>query len=158
MAFLKYTMPSNLPCYTDWDFPMFPGTFLFSMTDIIAVFQKHIEKDSKYAHNWSKDSGIYKEYLDCQDVLKWLQVNNCNGNKIVEWDDSVRDLYWSMSQPLVYGGNYLDVHCPACSKSYKPEHMTQHIWVFGEGLVASGGRRLACPNGHTVYSIMEWNS
>jgi hypothetical protein len=158
MSLLKYTMPANLPCYTGWDFPVYPGTFLFYMNAMINTFRQRIANDSKYVHMWSSKSGIRKEHFDCIDVLRWLEGHVGQDDDVVEWDNAVRDLFWSMSQPLVYGGRYRDVFCPVCSESYTPDKMRQIQWTFGEDLAAEGGHRLACPNGHTLYSIMEWNS
>jgi hypothetical protein len=158
MVYLKYKMPEDLPCYTGWDFKVYPGTFLFSMLAMIDAFRGRIANDTKYAHMWSSKSGIYKEHLDSKDVLTWLETHENSADNIVVWDNAVRDLFWSMSQPLVYGGDYRDVHCPACDTHYTPEVMQKHEWSFGEDLAAEGGHRLACPNKHTVYSIMEWNS
>jgi hypothetical protein len=158
MSFLKYTMPANLPCYTGWDFPVYPGTFLFHMDAMIETFRRTIAHGAKYVHMWSSKSGIYKEHFDCIDVLKWLECRKESNDAIVEWDNSVRDLFWSMSQPLVYGGQYRTVSCPPCNEMYTPNRMQKIEWAFGKDLAAEGGHRLACPNGHTVYSIMEWNS
>ena len=158
MSLLKYTMPANLPCYTDWDFPVYPGTFLFFMDAMIDTFRRRIEHGAKFVHMWSSKSGIYKEHFDCIDVLRWLESRNTPDDEIVEWDNSVEDLFWSMSQPLVYGGQYQAVSCPTCNASYTSDKMQKIEWAFGEDLAAEGGHRLACPYGHTVYSIMEWNS
>ena len=158
MAYFQYTMPADLPCYTGWDFAVYPGTFLFSLDAMIATFKRRIANDSKYAHMWSSKSGIYKEHLDCKDVLEWLEARARENIEIVAWDNSVRDLFWSVSHPLVYGGDYRDVHCPECDTNYMPDVMNKHQWTFGEDLAAEGGHRLACPIEHTLYSIMEWNS
>jgi len=158
MSLLKYTMPANLPCYADWDFPVYPGTFLFFMDDMIETFRRRISHGSKYVHMWSSKSGIHKEHFDCIDVLQWLESRKAPNEEIVEWDDSVRDLFRSMSQPLVYGGQYQTVSCPPCNSSYTPDQMQKLAWAFGEDLAAVGGHRLTCPKGHTLYSIMEWNS
>ena len=47
MSLLKYTMPANLPCYTGWDFPVYPGTFLFYMDAMIDTFRRTIAHGSK---------------------------------------------------------------------------------------------------------------
>ena len=125
---------------------------------MIETFRQTIEHGSKYVHMWSSKSGIYKEHFDCIDVLQWLESHVGQNDEVIEWDNSVRDLFWSMSQPLVYGGRYLDVLCPVCDASYTPDKMQKIQWTFGEDLAAEGGHRLACPKGHTLYSIMEWNS
>jgi hypothetical protein len=158
MRYLRYKMPSDLPCYSGWDFKMDPGTFLFLMPALIKAFRTRIDRDAKFAHMWRKKDGIYIEHIDCIEVLKWLERSNSGDQSIIEWDGSVRDLFWSMSRNLVYGGDYRDVECPACQTSYSPGDTTKLKWEYGEYLAAEGGHRLVCPKQHTLYSIMEWNS
>jgi hypothetical protein len=158
MNLLKYTMPASLPCYGDWDFRVYPGTFLFHMDAMIRTFRERIASVSNFVYLWSSKSGAYREHFDSIKVLRWLEAHNGQPSEIVEWDGSVRDLFWSMSAPLVYAGEYRSVSCPACGVAYTSDKMTKIEWTFGEDLAAEGGHRLACPNGHTVYSIMEWNS
>ncbi len=151
-------MPSDLPCYSGWDFKMYPGTFLFLMPALIKAFRTRVDRDSKFAHMWRKKDGIYIDYIDSIEVLKWLESSNSGDRSIIDWDDSVRDLFWSMSQSLVYGGKFKEVACPGCDKSYTPRETSKLKWEYGRDLAAHGGHRLVCPKEHTLYSIMEWNS
>jgi hypothetical protein len=107
---------------------------------------------------WSKKSGIYIEYRDCIEILRWLESVNSGSESDIEFDGSVRDLFWTMSATLVYGGEYREVECPKCNKMYSPGETTKQKWEYGRDLAAHGGHRLACPKGHTLHSMMEWNS
>ncbi|WDI41262.1 hypothetical protein [Bremerella sp. P1] len=158
MKVLRYTMPADLPCYTDWDFRVYPGRFDFLLDAMRQAFHRRIENDSKYAHMWSSKSGIHKEYRDCKAVLDWLDRMASTDAEVIEYDGSVRDLFWSMSHSLVYGGQYRQVYCPPCDRTFQHRHMMKMPWTFGEDLAAEGGHRLDCPKKHAVYSIMEWNS
>ncbi len=89
MVLLKYTVPADLPCYTGWDFPVYPGTFLFFMDAMLDTFRQRIENNAKYVHMWSSKSGIHKEHFDCIDVLKWLKSHNDENEAIVQWDELI---------------------------------------------------------------------
>lgn len=156
MLLLKYTMPTKLPFYIECDFPVYPGTFLFFLKNIIASLRLKIVENAAELHRWTTETDVYKKHMRDISQLRWLESHALSSDAIVEWDNPAKDLsdYVNLSL-LVYGDKYQTAFCPPCAASYTPEQMQVMEWQVRRGTSGILGRRLVCPKGHTLFSVAE---
>lgn len=153
---LKYTMPTKQPFFTECDFLVYPGTFLFFLQSVIGSLRLKIAENANELRRWTLDSDVYKKHSENVSQLRWLESHSQSSDAIVEWDSAAQDLsdYVNLSL-LVYGDKYQAVFCPPCVADYTPTQMKIMEWQFRSGSSGLLGRRLVCPKGHTLFSTPE---
>ncbi len=156
MPLLKYTMPTKLPFYAECDFPVYPGTFLFFLKNIMASLRLKIVENARELDKWTTEKDVYKRHMTDVNRLRWLESRSQSGDAIIEWDNAAKDLsdYVNLSL-LVYGDKYQTAFCPPCIAAYTPEQMQVMEWQVRSGTSGILGRRLVCPKGHTLFSTAE---
>lgn len=155
MPLLRFVNPTDIPVYRDWDFQVLPARIALWAEDLRDVYAAYCENHRRYYSNIPKDWPRNTEYARVCQLLERLD-RACQEGRDVELADA--DYVWSFCKGLMFNKRFVYVGCPACSRDYPPEDCAVKEWAFGEDLAASGGRRLVCPAGHTLYSCGEWVS
>jgi hypothetical protein len=154
---VRYTVPSFLPCYGDWDFRIHPGTFDFLLAPLLAQLQGFVAEQRQSYRRYRKKGDGYRSYIEHIAAVDWLK-EVARSQSVILWDSSQEDVIWWPAGPLVYGGQFAQVVCPACALVFSPQDGRIQEWHYGSGLAASWGRRYVCPVGHTLFAIGDGNS
>ena len=154
MPTLRFTNPIDVPAYRSWDFQVYPAVITLRAEDMCDIFSGYLEHHRKVYKNCPKE---WPRYAESQRVANHheILVRACGDGHDVEFDG--HDV-WAFSSGLMFEKRFISAHCPICESTYLPNECQIIEWSFGEDLAAEGGRRVACPSGHTLYSCMEWNS
>jgi len=155
VALLRFTNPTDIPAYGDWDFQVFGAGIALRAEDMREVYAAYLENHRRYHINISTRSGRYAEAQRVTELHAMLS-EACQAGRDVTLDG--HDYVWSFSSDLMFEKQFESVQCPVCQREFGPEECRVLEWSFGEDLAASGGRRVVCPSDHTLYSCMEWNS
>jgi hypothetical protein len=155
MALLRFTNPTDIPAYGDWDFEVRAADIVLRAEDVQKVYAAYLENHRRFHSNIPKQ---WQRYVEAQRVaeLHAFLKDACEANRDVELDG--HDYIWSFSSELMFNRRFVSITCPNCDKVFRPDDCRVLEWSFGQDLAASGGRRVACPANHTLYSCGEWNS
>jgi hypothetical protein len=155
MPLLRFTNPASLPVYAEWDFEVQPSLITLRMEDLRDAYAAYCENHRRYHSSIPKEWPRYAEYLQVSRLQAELDQACLNGRD-VEINNS--RCVWAYCSELMFEKQFVCVACPACGKEYLPSECAVKEWAYGKDLAASGGRRVVCPGGHTVYSRGEWVS
>jgi hypothetical protein len=148
--YVLYTTPANLRIYSDWDFKVHPGVFELEASAILHDLQTRRKRMLSHRPD-------LKHAKEC--IAKLQQIIPVHPeDAIVQLDQYLTDGLYITAGMLIPERKYRSAECPICDQRFSPTEITTHIWSFGEDLAADGGERYACPSGHTLYSLMHWNS
>jgi hypothetical protein len=153
---IRWTVPTSLPCYGDWNFRIYPGTFDLFLEPLLLSLRGFVSWRREYYTRNAKNPDGYQSYIDHIAAVNWLE-GAAKGADLIVWDGDP-SLIWHLAGALVYNGQWVQVRCPGCKAEYRPGSGRIVEWRFGSGLAAEGGHRYVCPEGHTLYAITEWNS
>jgi hypothetical protein len=155
MSVLRFTNPIDIPAYRDWDFPVFAAVITLHAEVMRDVYAEYLENHRRYHFQIPKNSGRYQEAERVTQLHRML-VEACESGHDVTLDG--HDYVWSFASDLMFQRRFISVACPECDKTYVPSECEVLDWSYGEDLAASGGRRVVCLAGHTLYSCTEWDS
>ncbi len=155
MALLRFTNPIDIAVYGDWDFPVYGAEITLRAEDMRAEYATYLAYHRQYHSNIPKH---WPRYAEAQRIaeLHAMLVEACEVGRDVKLDGG--DYVWSFCSRLMFEKRFVSIWCPECDREFGTEECGVLQWSFGSDLAASGGRRVICPAGHTLYSCGEWNS
>jgi hypothetical protein len=155
VALLRFTNPTDVPAYAAWDFEVFGAEIALRAEDVREVYAAYLENHRRHFSNIPKHWGRYVEAQRVAELFAML-AEACAAGQDLTLDGE--DYVWSFCSDLMFDRQFVSIQCPECCREFGPEACRVLVWSFGGGLAAEGGRRVVCPNDHTLYSCLEWNS
>lgn len=152
---LRFKNPVDLPCYGGYDFRVEPSIITLRAKDIRDVYARYLKDHQKYYSRIPKHWPRYQEAIDVAAMHRDL-TEACKLGLDIESESS--DYLYAFACELMFDRRFVGVECPQCERSFSPKECSVKKWEIGEDLFASGGRRVICPRGHTLYACAEWNS
>lgn len=149
-----FNVPKDLPCYGDWNFKVFAGQFALFVDVLQTDLSNHIRRDRSLIL-WllsPRHRGYRKSHRQLQKIL---------AEESIGFDAITPEQHhtiWVIARERIYSRSFAYYFCPECQRRYPPEEGNVLEWSFGIDLCAHGGRRFECPQGHTLYSIMDWET
>ncbi|WP_143549103.1 hypothetical protein [Rhodopirellula bahusiensis] len=154
-SLLRFTNPNDIPIYGDWDFKVYPARITLRSSDMLAVYRQYIENHHKYHSTIPKEWPRYTEFQRVSELAERLQAA-CDTETDIDFESA--DYLWSFSSGLMFDRKFVSVYCPECDRDFAADQCKVVDWSYGSGLAAHGGQRVECPQEHTLYSCMQWNS
>jgi hypothetical protein len=150
-----FTMPEGLPCSSDWDFTVCPGTFALLLEPLQQHIQWFIARDRRAWLALLVFTQVRREHRELIRLRSWLQkLRGSQGS--YELDSRFQLIAWSRAGELIYSRRFAFSRCPACQRDYPPTEGIIAEWSRNGGIY--GGRRFICPQGHTLYATTEWSA
>lgn len=144
MSLLRFTNPTNIPAYIDWDFVVLAADIVLRTEDLCAVYAEYLDEHRRNYSNIPKDWGRYAEAQRVAELYSRL-VEACKTRRdlTLEGDD-----VWAYAKGLMFGKRFVSARCPKCVQEFGPELCRVLTWWSSR----SGGCRVVCPAEHTLYS------
>jgi hypothetical protein len=157
MANVLFTTPTGLPCASDWDFPVEPGSFALLGEPLLQTVEGRLT-DCRRAWLLLLLSGqVRRDYLASIRLGGWLR-RLPGSQDAYELETRFRLLAWGLVGGLVFSRRFEFSRSPACRGDYPPGEGVVAGWEHRGGRIYRG-RRFVCPKGHTLYaSPTEWSA
>jgi hypothetical protein len=102
----------------------------------------------------------HQEFLRLSAVITEVGVSVERGENVERSESGARfpgGVLERWGAALILHGQYLWVECRACGRRYLPEECGVSDWsTVTDPLVGVGGKRFACPTGHTLFVRQTW--
>jgi hypothetical protein len=126
---VRWTVPTELPCYTGWDFRIHPGTFDLPAAPLVASIRAFISERRQYFSLNRINGPGYRSYLEHLAGLDWLE-DALRRSDFVVWDWP-EDLVWHFASELVYSSQWARAYCPTCRAEHSPGAGRVVEWYSG---------------------------
>jgi hypothetical protein len=156
MARLRFENPPDIPAHWVAGFKVYPSRITLRTTDMIKVLAKRIENHYEFLAGMPKHRGSYKEFERISELHENLR-RACQAGEDLDLDSpgNVR----SYCAGLMFKKRFVSIECLECKTEYTPRDCSVLSWESFQKIMGkvsgSRGRRIVCPEGHTLYSYPE---
>lgn len=148
MSFIHFDNPPDIPAHWAGDFQVYLSRITIRASDMIEVLTRAIRRHA----NAGGTDGRRGHLEDLATVSALSQKIEAASLKGADLSLDCHELLRSYCPAIMFKRRFALIMCFECGREYKPRQCSVFLWVSaGE----SRGRRVVCPEGHTLYSFPE---